>query len=245
MTKNLQNHKTFFGKQILSFIMSVIFNPIDFRFERKTIEYYPVTKSSIPQLDVIGDDLTVNATLGLIKDNKGVRVRYETSVLVNSVAYVEGLTIHRRQYNSRLYCRFKITSLNSTRIFIGFTNKNASDHANSPDPTGGNYFGLLYDNAISPNWIIIMKNGSTQNLVNTGIPANTAVHEIILEMFSVNGPNAVQWQIDDNDTLSTQTNLPNDGTDLRFVAAALTKNSSVKGFELGKCSIDDEFDPIV
>ncbi|GEM_PF-4984061 len=219
--------------------MTVI-NPQNYCIEKKVIQYLPGTVGGIPKLLTSGDELVDTSIVSLIKSSSGLRIKYGTDAIVNSAGYIEGLIIHRRQLNPMLYARFLVNDLASSRFFIGFTNKNAIDHAVANEPAGGNYFGLLFDSA-SADWRIISRGGSTGTNRPSGITATTGVHEVYLEMFSVNGSNRLQYQIDDNDISDDANNMPIDGTDLRLVAVVLTKNGVVKSFELGKCLISSDF----
>jgi hypothetical protein len=189
-----------------------------------------------------GDDITTGpnegrtGTLGSVTDADGARSRISTVSTSDDYNYIYGRDIWRRAFNPNFYCRFKISSNTSIRIFIGLTNQTPDVMTNADAPAAGHYAGLFL-NGGSSKFQFKSRDGSTVKSTDD-IAKDTAVHDFYMWLKKASGGDQVIYQLDNGPRQYVSLNPPGDSTSLFYVAAVRTTATGTKSVEIGKIHID-------
>lgn len=220
--------------------MSVV-RPFYNNKESRHCQYFPIRDAGgVAKFSVLGDDLTLLGTsFSNIQDANGFRTKLGTAAFADSDAGIQGSKIYARNINSEIYCRFKLNQISSVRAFIGFTDKDAPTMLNV-DNVLGSYFGLSYSTVRGDsNFKIITEDGgNSPSVTDTGIPVDTNIHDLYLQM--IDFPSQVQWQIDDNDRGFASTNVLGLSTAVRTVGGVETQAAVTKEIEFGKILVKSD-----
>lgn len=132
--------------------------------------------------------------------------------------------------------RIGVVDTTSIRTFVGLGNQTIATMVGADAPTG-HHIGFQYStNRSDTNWQFEMRDGTTQNVVNTGV-AFTANKVYDLSFYCVNQCNSVSWQIKNitDGTItkgSTSSNLPGASTSLRMVVGVSTLTTTAKNIRM-------------
>lgn len=143
----------------------------------------------------------------------------------NGLQFARGSQVGANGFFANVRGALKDASYPNSRIFVGMTNQTVANSVASQNQTG-HRAGFSYDTGRGDtNWMFSTKDGTTENLVDTGMPFSAAAAYdwyIYTPPYPNNG--TVYWRIDDmtNGTSqegSTSSNLPGGSTALRMVEA--------------------------
>jgi hypothetical protein len=154
-------------------------------------------------------------------DSSGQFAQMNTSGSANNTGYAHSIiAVTRRDVSPIFIAKCAITSTTSIRFFAGWTSTDGETMLSSDDPAA-HYVGVQFStNRSDANWQFVSKDGTTQNLVNTGIPVGTDAIQLRITVDNT-VPNIKVELLNSafEPTASTTftTNLPGSTTELRMV----------------------------
>lgn len=111
-----------------------------------------------------------------------------TNVIDDDCGWLSPLNITRPSHMPQAVFKFALQATSQLRFFAGMTNVNLAATNAAADPAGS-FVGLQYDDVRDANFQFMVKDGVTQTLVDTGIPADTAAHYLVIDFVSASEVN--------------------------------------------------------
>ena len=161
-----------------------------------------------------GDIATVSGTgsASAATTTTPAAVNYVTNNGAGNDAGIIGNNNYNSSANISMQANVRLVSTASTRNWIGFTNQTLATMNNAANPAG-TYAAFRYDTSVADaNWQCITKDGTTQNILNSGVAASTnqVDFEIIVSAAQVD------FKINGATVCSSVSNLPTASTMLHY-----------------------------
>lgn len=162
---------------------------------------------------------------------------YASAGTTNSVA---GLSGTYAQYQGQFMLRQRsvvaLFSIAAIRSFFGFSNQTGATAVGSDDPAG-HYAGFQFStNRGDTNWQCVTKDGTTQKVTNSGVPASTAAFQFEIYLT----PTKAEFRINGLVVATHLTNLPDSTNNIRqvFHWATLENVSKIGLFTFSRVRIE-------
>lgn len=130
------------------------------------------------------------------------------------------------------------------RMWTGMTSTTSTVMVGADNPAGS-YAGFMYStNRGDTNWQFITKDGTTQNVINTGLPFTPVkVYDFYVYVQPLGG--TIYWRVDNlNDGTSqegnTATNLPPTTTNLRDAIGIATLTTTARNIRINKAYVESD-----
>lgn len=134
----------------------------------------------------------------------------------------------------------------SLRTYVGLASQTYTNHIGSDNPTGS-FAGFQYSTTRGDTgWRFTTKDGSTQNLINTGIPYSAGkVYDLYFFCPPYPDNDTIHWRIDnltDGTTAegSTTANLPAGATAMRFILGIETRGGGTKSLRWNRIYVESD-----
>lgn len=149
-----------------------------------------------------GDLLNITASaIAPVVDSNGIFTRLSTG----TTGRLDGDLQYNRQREPAFHCRFKLSSITSSQMFIGLTDQSGLTMISGALPSG-NYAGIHLPSG-SSTWRFVHGNGGA-GTNNTQNSADTSIHDFYLWMKKSGGDNKVIMQLDQHDRFEATSNIP-------------------------------------
>jgi hypothetical protein len=183
------------------------------------------------------EELSPGAAIAYGFDTHGA---YEQVTATSSAGSDAGLrypNISQRRIPHYTVSRFALDQLTACRFFAGMANTNIGNMVGSSTPGSTHeYFGLGYDSGVNGNWRLMSRNGSSPQVIDTGVAAWTTPCVLILNLNPHGNPSgailelwrgdadAKYWQLEYQwpNQSDTDPSMPQLSTNLHYIYALET-----------------------
>jgi hypothetical protein len=124
-----------------------------------------------------------------------------------------------------------LTSTTSQRIWICLTDQSLAVMANSDNPAGNYACFRFSTDASDANWKLITKDGTTQNVQDSGVAVNTSGH--YFEIFENSSTGQWSFWIDNALVGASSSNIPSANTNLKYVVGGEARAAAAKDIDIG------------
>lgn len=169
----------------------------------------------------------------------GPASKYQTSAATtNSNAGIAGqVAVYRTGRNVRYQTSCGVDQTTNERVWVGLTDQAMTTQAASDNPAG-DCAAFRYSSGAESTWKCITKDGTTQNITDSSVSADTSVHKFEI-VFDDAAPN-VKFYIDGTLVATHTANLPSASKNMRFVNNVQTLANEAKTIRTGWVYVESD-----